>query len=541
MPQIPSSSTLPMLPSLTGLSYIAGEWVKPTGQPTFNAYNPATNELLPTQYYETDQTLVDLAAEKAQSAFSEYRLLSAKQRSNFLSAIARQLQQLGPGIIEQAINETALPETRLTSELQRTINQLKLFADLLTQGLDLYPIIDQASPNRQPLPKPDIRQTQIPIGPVAVFGASNFPLAFSVAGGDTASALAAGCPVIVKGHPLHPGTSEFVTYAIDLAIKETAMPAGIFSLLQGQQHSLSELLVKQPAIKAVGFTGSLLAGRHLYNLACERPEPIPFFGELAASNPVFILPDALKQQHENIADNLCKSFTLNAGQFCTKPGLVVVMEDENLSTFIETLKKLCAQQPAQTMLSASIYQHYIQQCDKRQSIPGVITLASGRPSQGNNQAQVQLLSTSAKHFLKHPNLENEIFGPTTLLIICANEDELFAITDQLSGQLTASIFQQQNTPLVEQLMLRIQQRVGRIIFNAFPTGVEVNHAMHHGGPYPATTNSHFTSVGSQAIQRFLQPCCYQNTPDELLPPALQNANPLKLWRLVDGKLTQAGW
>ncbi|MGI0119931.1 aldehyde dehydrogenase (NADP(+)) [Zooshikella sp. RANM57] len=541
MSHMSSSSSLPMLPSLTGLSYIAGEWSKPKDQLTFNAYNPATDELLPTHYCEADQKLVDLAATKAQSAFTDYRSFSVKERSNFLSAIARQLQQLGPGIIEQAINETALPETRLTSELQRTINQLKLFSDLLIQNQSLHPIIDRADPDRQPLPKPDIRQTQLPLGPVVVFGASNFPLAFSVAGGDTASALAAGCPVIVKGHPLHPGTAEFVAYAIDQAIKETAMPAGIFSLLQGQQHSLSEALVKHPTIKAVGFTGSLQAGRHLYNLACQRPEPIPFYGELAASNPVFILPDALKQQHEVIAENLCKSFTLNAGQFCTKPGLVLVIDDENLSVFIETLKNLCAQQPAQTMLSSMIYQHYIQQCDKRQSIPGVITLTSGRPSQGANQAQVQLLSTSAKHFLKHPELEKELFGPTTLLIKCSTQEELIALAKQLSGQLTASIFQQNNTPLVQQLLFILQQRVGRIIFNGFPTGVEVNHAMHHSGPYPATTNNHFTSVGSQAIQRFLQPCCYQNTPDKLLPPELQNANPLNLWRCVDGKLMQSGW
>lgn len=521
---------------LTGKSFLNGQWVE-TKLNTFQATNPQDNQLLPTHFFEADETTVQRAALSAQKAFQDYKQLTGKQRAQFLKAIGNHLRSLSGAIIEQAMLETALPQQRLSGELARTTNQLALFAQLIETGDWLKPSIDLADPKRQPVPKPDVRLTRVPLGPVAIFGASNFPLAFSVAGGDTASALAAGCPVIIKGHPLHPGTSELVAQAIDQAAQQTGMPTGVFSLLQGSSHQLSHALVKNPAIQAVGFTGSLGAGRALYNVAVNRPQPIPFYGEMGSSNPVFILPNAL---HAQTAKEFITSLVLGAGQFCTNPGLVFILDDDKYTPFTDALNQQVSIQPAQAMLSGNIHHHYQHDCDKRKSMSSLQTLAVGKPGDSSlNQAQVHLFSTTATAFLENPLLENEVFGPAALIVKCQNIEEMYTIAENLTGHLTATIIEQGDEPTQVKLLLSIlQQQVGRIIINGYPTGVEICDSMQHGGPYPAATDNRSTSVGTEAINRFVRPICFQNTSDELLPAELQNANPLNSLRLINGEYSR---
>jgi NADP-dependent aldehyde dehydrogenase len=399
--------------------------------------------------------------------------------------------------------------------------------------------IDHAEPERKPLPKPDLRRMLVPLGPVAVFGASNFPLAFSVAGGDTASALAAGNPVVVKGHPAHPGTSELVARAVAAAVQETGMPAGLFALVQGQSPLVSLAVVEHPRTKAVGFTGSLRVGRALFDAAARRPEPIPVYAEMGSINPVFVLPGALREQGGELAEGLKQSVTLGTGQFCTNPGLVVGLRDEAFEQFLDKADELFAAAPPGTMLNRGLLRSYTEGVERLRRFTSRATGADAA-DESRTQAAAYIFSTDAATFLDNQELGEEVFGPSTLVVGCEGMDELRSVAEQLEGALTATIH---GTPedLREYawLVKALEQKAGRLVFNGFPTGVEVCAAMQHGGPYPATTDARSTSVGTAAIKRFARPLCYQNFPPEALPPELRDENPRRLWRLVDNSWTNA--
>ena len=418
---------------------------------------------------------------------------------------------------------------------------MRLFAAHIRKGDYLDPRRDAALPDRKPLPRPDIRLLQRPVGPVAVFGASNFPLAFSTAGGDTASALAAGCPVVVKGHSAHPGTGEIVAQAVDAAVKACGIHPGVFSLIQGGKRDVGESLVQHPLITAVGFTGSLAGGRALFDLCARRPNPIPFFGELGSVNPMFLLPQALAARGAQIAAGWSGSLTQGAGQFCTNPGIAVVIDGPEAQAFIDAAKEAVGQVGAQTMLTAGIHGAYRSGVETMAATPGVQRVAEGQTASTlHNAAQAALFITDARTLMEQPALSSEVFGPASLVVRAKDADELIAVAEQLEGQLTATLhLEDADHPLARRLLPVLERRAGRLLVNGFPTGVEVCHAMVHGGPYPSTSNAMFTSVGASAIDRFLRPVCYQDLPDALLPEALQQANPLGLWRLVDGAPVRA--
>ncbi|MDX1738651.1 MAG: aldehyde dehydrogenase (NADP(+)), partial [Alphaproteobacteria bacterium] len=389
--------------------------------------------------------------------------------------------------------------------------------------------------DRTPLPRPDIRVMNKAIGPVAVFGASNFPLAFSTAGGDTASALAAGCPVVVKAHPAHPGTSEIVAKAIEEAIIECDMPKGVFNLIQGEDFTSGQALVAHPDIKAVGFTGSLRGGRALFDIAVQRPEPIPFYGELGSNNPLFLLPSKMKQDAEEIAKGWVGSLTMGAGQFCTNPGLLVAIEDDNLSSFIGTAKTALEACAPQTMLTAGIADTYNVQKENLAKNSKLECIFSGHIDPQTGDATPALFKCDLETWLTNPDLGEEIFGPAAILITCEKTEDFLNLAASLHGQLTATLFlNDEDSAIAEQLRVILEDKAGRILTNGYPTGVEVCQAMVHGGPYPASTDSRSTSVGAKAIERFVRPVCYQDMPDNLLPTPLQEANPLNLPRYVDG-------
>jgi 2,5-dioxopentanoate dehydrogenase len=435
--------------------------------------------------------------------------------------------------------ETALPKDRLTGERGRTVNQLKLFAEVVREGSWVEARIDLAQPARQPLPKPDIRRMLIPLGPVVVFAASNFPLAFSVAGGDTASAFAAGCPVVVKAHPAHPATSELVGRAVARAVAATGLPAGSFSLLHGVSHELGLGLVKHPLTKAVGFTGSLRAGRALFDAAGQRPEQIPVYAEMGSINPVFMLPGALRERAEALAEGVKGSVTLGTGQFCTCPGLAVGLRDENFARFADKLGNLMQSTPPAPMLYPAIAQGYAAGVAKLSSLAGLQAVtAQAAADVSKNEAGAALFATDAQTFQQHDELSEELFGPATVLVSCDSRAELEQLARKLEGHLTATIHGTAEDLIEYRWLVDILvTKVGRLIFNGYPTGVEVCPSMQHGGPYPATTDARTTSVGTAAIQRFARPVAYQNFPQEALPPELQNDNPRGIWRLVDNQLT----
>jgi NADP-dependent aldehyde dehydrogenase len=474
---------------------------------------------------------VNAAAEAAATAYPPFRQLSAARRAQFLDAIATQLEALDDSFIALVCQETALPASRIQGERARTSAQMRLFATMLRRG-DFYAArIDRALPERQPLPRPDLRQYRTGLGPVAVFGASNFPLAFSTAGGDTASALAAGCPVVFKAHSGHMATADYVADAITRAARQTGMPEGVFSLLYG---SVGEALVKHPAIQAVGFTGSLRGGRALCDMAAARPQPIPVFAEMSSINPVVLMPDALKVRGDKIASDLSACVVLGAGQFCTNPGLVLGIRSPQLSAFVERFCALMSEQPAQTMLNSGALKNYCHGLDNLHAHPGITHLA-GAVQQGN-QAQPQVFKADVSLLIKGDEvLQEEVFGPTTLIVEVADHAQLLQALQGLRGQLTATLMvEDSDAATLGDILPLLEQKVGRVLFNGYPTGVEVCDAMVHGGPYPATSDSRGTSVGTLAIDRFLRPVCYQNCPDSLLPDALKNANPLSIARLVDG-------
>ena len=522
--------------TLTG-DQIIGNSLRHAETESFRAYNPERGRPLPTEFYEASVEEIDEAVSMAVAAFASYRHSSRLDRAAFLDCIAEEIMNLGDELIERTQLETGLPTGRLQGERGRTCNQLKLFASVVREGSFIEARIDHGNPQRTPFPKPDVRMMLLGLGPVAVFGASNFPLAFSVAGGDTASALAAGCPVVVKGHPAHPGAGELVGKAIQQAVQRCNMPEGTFSLLQGKGHEVGTQLVQHPGIKAVGFTGSLAGGRALYNLASAREEPIPVYAEMGSVNPVFILPGALQQQPAVLAQGLIDSTTLGVGQFCTNPGLVIGQEGAEWEQFIHYAADHTAAKQAGTLLTSGIQFGFQRGLQGMQSTPGVEVVQEGHVDDKIAcQGVPTLMKTTATNFLTHPNLEEEVFGPSTLLITCSKREQLLEIAHKLGGHLTATLHgTAEEIGSYQELVHILETKVGRILYNGFPTGVEVCHSMVHGGPYPATTDSRSTSVGTSAIKRFLRPVCYQNMPLSLLPEPLRDENPWGIMRLVDGK------
>ncbi len=510
------------------------------GEKTFRGFNPKTATALEPEFHEAAQSEVDEALKLAAEAAVTLRALSAKKRAEFLLAIREQILALGDALIERAAQESGLDTGRLTGERDRTTNQLKLFAEIVNEGSWVDARIDTALPERKPLPRPDIRRMLRPIGPVAVFGASNFPLAFSVAGGDTAAALAAGNPVVVKGHPAHPGTSELVASAIVKAVKAQGLPEGTFSLLHGTSPEVSLAVVRHPQTRAVAFTGSEKAGRALFDAAVQRPDPIPVYAEMGSTNPLFVLPSAIQGKAAAMAEGLFKSVTLGVGQFCTCPGLVFGVESDDFTSFVDALVGFFKQGAPGTMLNAGVAKGY---ADRFRSAAGVKSVAVHQSAQAaetqRTEGQPGVIVTDAATWLANPTLHEEIFGPATVVVRCQSTAEVLACAEKLAGTLTATIHGNADELAANGALVDLLSRkAGRVIFNGFPTGVEVGYAMHHGGPYPATTDEKFTSVGSAAILRFARPVCYQNFPQGLLAAELQNANPRGILRNVDGRLTR---
>ncbi len=521
--------------SLTGHNYIGGER-RAAGTTLLESIDASSGEALPYAFTQATPEEVDAAAQAAAAAYPIYRSLSAVRRAEFLEAIADEIDALGDDFVALVTRETALPATRIQGERGRTSGQMRLFAKVLRRG-DFYGArIDRALPDRQPLPRPDIRQYQIGVGPVAVFGASNFPLAFSTAGGDTASALAAGCPVVFKAHSGHMATAECVADAVIRAAEKTGMPKGVFNMIFG--GGVGELLVKHPAIQAVGFTGSLKGGRALCDMAAARPQPIPVFAEMSSVNPVIVLPGALKARGATVAKELAGSVVLGCGQFCTNPGLVIGIRSAEFSDFVAGLGDAIASQPAQTMLNAGTLRSYASGVAQLKAHAKVTHLAGNE--QAGKQAQPQLFKADVSMLLEGDHLlQEEVFGPTTVVVEVADSAELTRALQSMHGQLTATLIAEpDDLAAFRDLLPLLEVKAGRVLLNGYPTGVEVCDSMVHGGPYPATSDARGTSVGTLAIQRFLRPVCYQNYPDEVLPEALQNANPLGIQRLVDGVHTR---
>ncbi|CAG4925472.1 aldehyde dehydrogenase (NADP(+)) [Paraburkholderia saeva] len=526
--------------SITGEMLIGREAVRGNEKP-LRAFNPTTGSEIAEPVFGTG-TVADVtrACELAQQAFDAYRNLPLTVRAEFLERIADGITELGDTLIQRAHEESGLPKARLEGERGRTTGQLKLFAQVVRAGQWLAATLDSPLPERKPLPRSDLRMQKIALGPVAVFGASNFPLAFSVAGGDTAAALAAGCPVVVKAHRAHLGTSEMVGRVIQRVAKEMDLPEGVFSMIVGAGSLVGEALVAHPAIKAVGFTGSRAGGTSLMRVAAARPEPIPVYAEMSSINPVFLLPDALAARGETIARGFVDSLVLGAGQFCTNPGLAIAVDSDALKGFVATASQALGAKPAQTMLTSGIHAAYEEGESKLAAIKGVEAVAHGAAATGPTQACAALFVTDAQTFLATPDLEDEVFGPASTIVRCRDEQDMLAVAEHFAGQLTATVqMDSSDLAAAKKLVPILERKAGRILVNGFPTGVEVSHAMVHGGPFPATADSRVTSVGTTSIERFLRPVCYQDFPADLLPLALADGNPLDLWRRRDGEITRS--
>ena len=522
--------------NLTG-KQIIGFGMSREGTHTFRGINPVNGEALSPEYAEATTDEINRAGEFAHQAFQVYRKTSPEQRAKFLDQIATEIEKLGDALIQRAMAETGLPEGRFKGERGRTCGQLRMFARLIREGSWVDARIDTADPDRKPFPKADIRYVNIAIGPVGIFGASNFPLAFSVAGGDTASALAAGCTVVVKGHPAHPGTSELVGHAIIEAAKATSMPEGVFSMLHGTSHEVGMGIVTHLRIKAIGFTGSYRGGKAIFDAANQRKEPIPVYAEMGSTNPVFILPEALKTRGEEIAKGLSGSVTLGVGQFCTNPGLVIGMGGEELDQFTQQTGGFLKDIDPGPMLTGGIQKAYYKGVEKLEA--AIDTVAVGHSGATKTAAHSRLFQTSGDILLKNPSLAEEVFGPSSIIVSADQKSQLMEIAEQLDGHLTATLHgTDDELEEYADLIAILEQKVGRLLINGFPTGVEVCHSMVHGGPFPATTNSRSTSVGTAAIFRFARPVCYQNFPQSLLPDVLKDGNPLGIWRMVDGERTK---
>lgn len=522
---------------ISGLSIIGNSRGTQTGD-GFRAFDPSTGESVEPAFYSATIDELEQAAQLADQARIIFGGTSGRERAALLRRIADNIEALGDDLIHRASLETALPNQRFEGERARTCGQLRMFADVLEEGSWVDARIDHAIPDRQPVPKPDVRSMLRPLGPVAVFCASNFPLAYSVAGGDTASALAAGCPVVVIGHTAHPGTAELVGLAVLKAVQESGMPEGTFSLLFSSGYEIGQSLVRHPAIKAVGFTGSRKGGRALMDIAAARPEPIPIYTEMSSVNPTFILPNAVKERGDAIAAGLHASVTGGVGQFCTKPGLVFLPKDPAGDEFVAKVNSLITETKPAPLLTGGMRSAYVSGNQKRAS-EVESTAANEDPDLPGFSVNPSAFETSAVEFLNTPDLNEEIFGPTTLLIRSDDHEELLAIAQSLEGQLTASIHGTENDLLeYADLVAILETKAGRLIFNGFSTGVEVCPSIVHGGPYPATSDGRSTAVGTRAITRFARLVCYQNFPERSLPAELKDGNPLDIWRMVDGKFCQ---
>lgn len=514
---------------------IIGMNLSADSESTFQGFNPTTGENLPTHFHKATKEELEQAAAKAKTAFQVYRKKSGLDKALFLEAIATEIENIGDDLVQIATAETGLPAGRIQGERGRTTGQLRLFAQLLREGSWVNARIETAIPDRQPLPKVDLRMMQQALGPVVVFGASNFPLAFSVAGGDTASALAAGCPVIVKAHSAHPGTSELVGRAIQQAAIKCEMPDGVFSLLHGSGTEIGAGLVMHPNIKAVGFTGSYHGGMALVKMAASRPEPIPVYAEMGSTNPVFVLPKVIQEKGGTIAQQFAGSVTLGVGQFCTNPGMLIFPKTEGCEQFMGDLQSQFQEVVGGVMLTKGIQDAYKKGVAHHLQHENVSVMAQGKEVTGFTAVPPVLFKTDAKAIAENQALSEEIFGPASVLVEAQSKAEMLEIASNLEGHLTATVHgTSEELEEYADLIEILEQKVGRLLINGFPTGVEVCHAMMHGGPFPASSDSRSTSVGTAAIYRFTRPISYQNFPENLLPDELKTANPLGVWRLVNG-------
>ena len=522
---------------ITGKNYI-GQKLSAKGTTTFKTMNPITNTENETVFTEATPDEIEEAVALAWNVFPSYKNISSSKKAAFLQGIANGIEEAGEELLAMYCQESGLARGRAEGERGRTVGQLRAFAQLVLEGSWVDATIDTAMPDRTPLPKVDIRKMSIPIGPIVVFGASNFPLAFSTAGGDVASALAAGCPVIVKSHAMHAGTGEMVAAIVLKTAKDTGMPNGVFSNLLAAGQSVGVQLVAHKHIKGVGFTGSIQGGRALYDIAAKRPEPIPVFAEMGSINPIVILPSALQTDFDKWTTQIVGSITNGAGQFCTKPGLLIGLKSELLTKFIQTLGEKLQQIAPVCMLHPTIKKNFNAGKELLSSQENVSVVARYEDAVNPNFAQQMLLTVEGKTFLANPLLATEVFGPFSIVVQCENSEELLQIIKGLEGQLTGTILADTTELAASSVLIdALQNRVGRIIFNGVPTGVEVCPSMLHGGPYPASSDSRFTAVGIHAIKRWVRPFSFQNCPMELLPLALQNDNPLKIQRLVNNNLT----
>lgn len=549
--------TRPAAAAPIGRSIVAGQTVEVAQSPLmpadakFYAADPHAGRELPTLYLAASPEDVDAAAWRAWQAFHAIQERPASDRADLLEAIAQRIMDLDQDLLGIASDETGLGPARLVSERERTVTTLRMFAALVRRGDWVEAAIDTGQPSRRPTPKPDIRRMLKPLGPVAVFGAGNFPLAYSTAGGDTASALAAGCPVVVKGHPSHPGTGELVAQAIAAAVAESPFDPGIFSFLHAggpREMSIGQQLVKHPAIRAVGFTGSQGGGMALARIAADRSDPIPVFAEMGSTNPVFALPGALDAQAEAIAERLVTSATAANGQMCTCPGLLFTIRGASTETLLKAVSRPLNEAAPQPMLSGRMLTNFSARILEVAAVPGV-EVRGGSPNAGHQTADAKgvatrcspvLFRTNFDTFRKNPTLHEEVFGPALIMVVCDDQDQMAAAAASIQGSLTGSIWAAAaDGALARRIQAILEQRVGRIIFNGVPTGVEVCPAMVHGGPYPATNQPHTTAAGPDAIRRWARPVCYQTVPEAFLPPELRNTNPLKIRRLVNGEWAEA--
>lgn len=523
---------------IQGKNYLGSE-LSAEGTISFKTFSPISLQKLPDLFVQATPAETETAIVKAQQAYSVYKRKSGKEKATFLKAIAEEIEALGMELIDRACAESGLPEGRITGERGRTVNQLRLFASVLEEGSWVDASIDTALPQRMPLPRPDIRKMLQPVGPVVVFTASNFPLAFSTAGGDTASALAAGNPVIVKAHPYHAGTNELVAGAIIRAAQKTGMPDGAFSSLNSIDFSIGQQLVLHPGVKSVAFTGSFQGGKSLYELAQKREEPIPVFAEMGSVNPVILLPEKVKVDPGKLAANLASSINLGAGQFCTNPGVLIALKSEETELLKSELAVQITKLQPEKMLHQNISKNFVQKTSHFFGNQDVTKLAESTEAASELKGRPVVASVSGKDFVKNPDLAEEIFGPFSLLIECDGKDELTHVLKAFKGQLTASVMGTSgDIEHFKNEIETIQEVVGRLIFNGVPTGVEVCYSMQHGGPFPSTTDSRFTSVGVDAIKRFVRPVAFQDAPENYLPDELKNANPLNIWRRIDGHLSK---
>jgi len=524
---------------ITGTNFI-GNRSSAAGTKTFKTFNPQLNIENQNVFTEATSEEIDQAVTLAGEAFKKFSKISREKKALFLNTIADEILALGDELIEIYCLESGLPAGRAKGERGRTIGQLRSFAELVADGSWVEATIDTAIPDREPIPKPDIRKMLVPLGPVVVFGASNFPLAYSTAGGDTASAFAAGCPVLVKSHPMHAGTGELVASAIIRAAEKTGMPNGTFSNLNSSGIEVGQKLVSHPGVKAVGFTGSIRGGRALYDLASQREEPIPVFAEMGSINPVVILPKALETRGVDLAKTYAKSITLGTGQFCTNPGLLLGIKGASLDRFIQTLSDEIVKIEPSCMLHPNIIGAYESNKNKAINQKGITVTSSYDNDVKTNYARQAITTVEGHTFLENTTLHQEVFGPFSMVVQCKDTTEMELLISKLEGQLTGTIIADDKDAVNHSgVISALENRVGRIIFNGVPTGVEVCPAMVHGGPYPASTDSRFTAVGIHSIKRWVRPFSYQDWPDELLPNELKNENQLGISRLVNNKLTTA--